>query len=177
MKIFVCCSARNEIPKKYLDSSANLLDNIFKYDNDLIFGADDTGIMKIAYDNAKKHKRVVYGVCPKNYKDDLNRLACDCEIISDDAIKRAKDAINLSDVVLILPGGIGTYTELFIALEAKRNHEYYGSIIIYNETKFFDDLLKIINKMYKEGFILNNKEPLFYIADNIESCLKYLTNY
>ena len=31
--------------------------------------------------------------------------------------------------------------------------------------------------MYKEGFILNNKEPLFYIANNIESCLKYLTNY
>ena len=71
MKIFVCCSARDDIKEEYLVTSANLLDKIFQDDNDLIFGADNTGIMKLAYNAAKKYQRLVYGVCPKNYIEDL----------------------------------------------------------------------------------------------------------
>lgn len=176
MKIFVCCSARDDIKEEYLVTSANLLDKIFQDDNDLIFGADNTGVMKLAYNAAKKYQRLVYGVCPKNYIEDFKKIKCDKEIISSSAISRAVDALSLCDVVLILPGGIGTYSELFIALEAKRNHEFNKPIIIYNVTDYFTDLLNIIKNMYEKKFIVSGKEELFVVARSEEECLNLLSD-
>ncbi len=49
MKIAVCCSSSNDIDKKYMQSSEILLEQVFKKDNDLVFGAMNNGIMGIAY--------------------------------------------------------------------------------------------------------------------------------
>ena len=48
MKIAVCCSSSNDIDEKYLESSQILLKHIFKQNNDLVFGATNSGIMGIA---------------------------------------------------------------------------------------------------------------------------------
>ena len=49
MNIAVCCSSSNDINRKYLESSKRLLQLIFKGNNNLVFGAMDSGIMGIAY--------------------------------------------------------------------------------------------------------------------------------
>ena len=164
MKVFVGCSSSDDISKKYLYYCKQLLIKIFK-NNDLVFGASQTGIMGIAYEEAKKNNQQVIGICPEVYKEDLNNISCDKEVLTKTISDRTDKLINESDLLLFLPGGIGTIYELFTAIESKRNHEFEKPIIIYNCKHYFDDLLVFLDKIYKEKFSNERTKFNYYVYD------------
>ena len=150
MNIAVFCSSSEEINERYIKSSRNVLESLFEKNNNLVFGTYSKGIMGISYRIAKKNKRKVIGISP-NEQDFLD-LKCDEKIITKSVNERTDNMIEKADILLFLPGGIGTIYELFTAIEKKRNNEYDKPIYIYNETGFFDDILQILDKIYKEKF-------------------------
>ena len=152
MKIAVCCSSINKIDKKYKEDSEKLLKEIFKAKNDLVFGAYNEGIMGISYKIAKENNRKVIGITPKIFKEDFKKMECDVEIITENIYSRTLALIENSDILLFLPGGIGTIYELMSAIESKRSKEFDKPIIIYNLEGFFDNLLEMLEKTYKENF-------------------------
>ena len=52
MKVFIGCSSRENIPDKYFNDCEKLLDELFKLNNDLVFGAYNKGLMALSYDKA-----------------------------------------------------------------------------------------------------------------------------
>lgn len=64
-----------------------------------------------------------------------------------------------ADKVLILPGGLGSYYDLFRAIKLEK------TIYLYNKEFFYTPIIKILYEMYMKGNI--NKAPSEYI--NIES--------
>lgn len=174
MKIFVGCSSKNEIPNKYKEDCAILFEKLFQR-NDLVFGAYDGGLMGISYNEALKNKREVIGICPDLYKEDFKTLQCTKEIITKNVSERIDKLILESDVCLFLPGGLGTINELFMALESKRSHEFDKPIIIYNCCGFFDDLLSFLNKIYEENFTMDYIKDSYYVSNNIDEIVDYIT--
>lgn len=141
MKMFIGCSSSEKIDKKYKDDCEKYLSEILK-NSDLVFGADRKGLMRIAYDIAKKNKRKVTGICPERYKEDFQKIDCDREITTKMVHERTLLLEKESDACIFLPGGIGTIYELFSLIESKRSHEFDKPIIIYNSNDYFNDLLK-----------------------------------
>jgi len=174
MKIAVCCASSDKIDKKYIESSNRLLDQIFKGDNDLVFGAMNNGIMGVAYRNAKKHNRSVTGIAPEIYKGDFKDLDCDIEIITKSVNERTEGLINNSDVLLFLPGGVGTIYEFMSAIELKRSNEFDKPIIVYNETGFFDEMLQMLNEVYQRDFTSQNVSLSYNIANEDKAVLDLL---
>lgn len=152
MKIAVCCTSIDNIDKIYKESAEKLLKEIFKNDNELVFGAYNKGIMGIAYKIAKENNRKVLGITPKIFKEDFKTMKCDLEIITENIFNRTFALIENSDILLFLPGGIGTIYELMSAIESKRSKEFDKPIIIYNINGFFDKLLEMLEKTYNEKF-------------------------
>ena len=130
MKIFVGCSASEDIPSKYRLDCNMLLDELFRNNNDLVFGACNSGIMSDAYMSALGHNRKIVGICPEAYVDDFKDLKCTTEITTKTVNDRTDGLIRESDVLLFLPGGFGSVYELFTAIESKRCHEPNREIII-----------------------------------------------
>lgn len=176
MKIAVCCSSINDIDNKYKESSRKLLEQIFKENHDLVFGAMDCGIMGIAYRTAKKFGRKVIGITPEIFKNDLKELECDTEIITKSINSRTEAMIDNSDALLFLPGGIGTLYELITSLEMKRSNEFDKPIIIYNETGFFDEMLVMLDRFYKENFTSENVRHKYKIINDWTEVVKLLDN-
>lgn len=166
MKIAVCCSSSNEINREYLETSKLSLERVFKRNNDLIFGAMDSGIMGVAYRVAKRNNRKVTGIAPEIYKDDFLNLECDEEILTKDVSDRTNALINNSDILMFFPGGVGTIYELMTAIEAKRSGEFDKPIIICNSTRFFDDTLKMLEKIYKERFTDGKVRYTYNVAND-----------
>lgn len=173
MKIFVGCSSKNEIPDKYKKDCEKLLEKIL-IDNDLIFGAYNSGLMGIAYHQALKNKREIIGICPDSYKDDFNDLKCSKEIITKNVSERIDKLILESDICLFLPGGIGTINELFLAIESKRSHEFDKPIVIYNSCGFYDELLLFLDKVYNESFTMEYIKDSYYVSSDIDDILDYI---
>lgn len=173
MKLFVCCSASKDILDKYMDDCTILLNEILK-DNDLVFGSCDTGIMGLSYEIAKKYNRSVTGICPEIYSSSFERLNCDVEVTTKDMLDSTIKIMNISDAIIVLPGGFGTLYELFIAIQCKICNEHNLPIIIYNSCGYYDNLLSFIDNMYKDKFASDSSKDKYYIANSVEEVVKYL---
>ena len=174
MKLFIGCSSSDYIEEKYNIECQNLLLDLFKDNNDLIFGASDTGIMGLSYRIAKNNNRKVIGICPEVYKEDFKKLKCDKEIITKTVGERTNDLIEQSDILIFLPGGVGTIYELLSAIESKRSHEYNKPIIIYNMYHYFDELLITLEKTYHENFTSLKVKENYVVFNNKKDILEYI---
>ena len=174
MKIFVGCSASNDIPSKYRKDCNMLLDELFKEENDLVFGACNTGIMSDAYMSALNNKRGIVGICPEAYVHDFKELNCTEELITKNVNERTDGLIKESEVLLFLPGGFGSVYELFTAIESKRCHEHDREIIIYNSEGFYDELLSFIEKIYNEQFAKEYVREYYFVSNNKKEIIDYI---
>lgn len=175
MKIFVGCSASEDIPGKYRLDCNMLLDELFRSNNDLVFGACNSGIMSDAYLSALRQERNIVGICPEAYVDDFKDLKCTTEITTKSVNDRTDGLINESDILLFLPGGFGSVYELFTAIESKRCHEHNRIILIYNSEGFYDQLLAFIEKIYSEKFAKEYVRDYYFVSDDKQEILDYIS--
>lgn len=176
MKLFIGCSSSNNIPTEYFDDCKVLLEELMK-ENDLVFGACNSGLMGLAYNTTLKANGNITGICPEAYKDDFKTLKCDTEITTKSVSERTDSVISSSDALIFLPGGIGTIYELFTAIESKRCHEFNKPIVIYNSNGYFDKLLEFMDKVYSEKFSGFKDKRNYLVTDSISSILYYINNY
>lgn len=173
MNIFIGCSASDYIDALYYDDTRKLL-NVLMKDNNLVFGACHSGLMGVAHDITKNFGNKVVGVCPSMYVNDFEELKCDKEIVSDSVSDRTAGLISNSDVLLFIPGGIGTVYELFTAIETKRCHEHDKPIIIYNSNGFYDKIIAFLEMLYTDKFAREKDRGHYYIANSREEVIDYI---
>ena len=176
MKLFIGCSSSNDIPTEYFNDCKVLLEELMK-ENDLVFGACNSGLMGLAYNTTLKANENITGICPEAYKDDFKTLKCDTEITTKSVSERTDTVISSSDALIFLPGGIGTIYELFTAIESKWCHEFNKPIVIYNSNGYFDKLLEFMDKVYSEKFSGFKDKRNYLVTDSISSILYYINNY
>lgn len=79
-----------------------------------------------------------------------------------------KSLIDYSDHMIFFKGNSGTLTELFHALDTKKNKEHNKSICILNINHQWDDLETLLKTL--------NLEDLYYIAHNTQNAIEYIEN-
>lgn len=176
MKLFVACSSSDDIPDIYFKDCKNLLDILLK-DHDLVFGVAHSGLMGLSYDIALDHHREITGICPEMYQEDFKKLKCSLELTTKNIEGRTHQLICMSDVLLFLPGGIGTIDELFAAIDQKRCHEFDKPIIIYNSNGYFNLLLEFMGKLYHEHFSPLIDQSSYFVSDSIPEIIEYINQY
>lgn len=82
-----------------------------------------------------------------------------------------KALLDWSDVAVFFKGGTGTLTELFHAIDTRKNREHRKPIIIVNIENQWDDLLKILEPLelgHLYHIVENPKEVIQIIQENIK---------
>lgn len=168
MRLFVGCSSKNGIDKKYLDNCSELVKSLADIpDIELVYGNDTGGMMGIAYREFSGRGRKVIAVSTEyHYKLDTKK-AYDEIIVTDTTTGRFEEIHKNSDVLLFLPGGLGTLAELFSAIEEHRI-EKGKKIILYNDNYFYTPIIEKLFKLHQEGFV--DEVPADYMI--IESDIK-----
>lgn len=80
---------------------------------------------------------------------------------------RQQKIISLADAFVVLPGGLGTAFELLEVLAKKHLGEKKVPIILVSH-EFWDDLLKMMEKQIKRGFMSEKFLENFKIVDSAE---------
>ena len=166
MNIFVGGSSRNNLKKIYYEEAKKLSKYLHNKNHNLIIGCD-MGIIKEVASSLSKNKVTIIEAKPyqeENYKYEMQLL---------DSIKERKNRIiEISDILIFLPGGIGSLDEIFTSIESKRANEHNKEIIIVNINNYYDNLIKMLDIMYKEHFA-DPIENLYIIKDSIEDLINY----
>ena len=172
MKIFIGSSSRNEINKEYLDLAEKVGKELKKYNYDLVFGAASTGMMgKIT-----KYFNNIYSYTVEKYAEDLKNINSKKEYILKTTFDRTKKMYKDANLLLLLPGGTGTLSELFGILEENRSVTNPKKYIIFNYNHYYDKALELIDNCIKNNFNSKDIKDYYEVVNNIEELIKLIEN-
>ncbi len=152
MKVFVAGSIEEHIEEKYLKEAKKYAEFLANKEYDLIFGAKNSGILKIVYETFRQKDRYIKAITIDRYKDDLKKVSADEEIVSANVHKQYKRFLE-ADLMLFMPGGCGTLSEFSFMLNAKRNNEVRCPLYLVNIDGYYDGIIRQIKTMYTEKYL------------------------
>ncbi|MGB5818223.1 MAG: TIGR00730 family Rossman fold protein [Saonia sp.] len=144
----------------------------------LVYGAARIGIMGKIAQGTLDHSGKVIGVIPdflklkEVYHTHLSEL-----IITTDMHERKLKMHELSDGIIMLPGGYGTLEEFFEMLTWAQLGLHQKPIGILNTAGFYNGLMIMLKTMVDQGFVKQENYNMILIDDSMEALLLKMRNY
>ncbi len=144
----------------------------------LVYGAGKTGLMGAVADGVLAAGGQVIGVVPRNLNSpalihaNLTRL----EVVDDIHTRKARMNA-LADALIALPGGYGTFDELFEALTWAQIGLQLKPIGLLNIRGYFNPVMAMIEHALAEKFIYPEHVELLRIADTPEQLIRSLEDF
>ena len=136
----------------------------------LINGAGSEGLMGATTDGCQQVGGKVLGIIPQwMIERGWLRQGLDKVITVDTMAERKQMFRDLSDAILVLPGGYGTMEELFETLTDKQMGHFLKPIVILNQDGFYDKLIQFPQFCHKEHFLRRASDlDLFTVINNVD---------
>lgn len=179
MKICVFGAASNEIDPKYMSECERLGEIMGKKGHDLVFGAGKNGMMGAAARGVKRAGGKVIGVIPNFFRvESIEQIYDECdELIYTETMSQRKAKMEeLADAFIVVPGGIGTFEELFEILTLKQLSRHTKPIVIYDVKGYYDKLEDFLQLAFEERFIRRDCRLLYEKCAAPEEALSYIEN-
>ncbi|MGN1328112.1 MAG: TIGR00730 family Rossman fold protein [Eubacterium sp.] len=177
MRLCIFGAASNEIDSKYISTVEDLAEKLAKRGHNLVFGAGGCGLMGAAARGFRKGGGNIIGVIPEFFKDaDIETIYNDCdELIYTDSMRERKAKMEeKADAFIIVPGGIGTFEEMFEVLTLKQLGRHNKPIVIYNIDGYYDAMETLLQRSVEEGFVRENCNYLYQYFTNDKDLIDYI---
>lgn len=177
MNICVFGAASSEIDDKYIKAVELMGETLAKSGHNLVFGAGGQGLMGAAARGFKKGNAKITGIIPEFFKEaDIEAIYEECdELIYTESMRERKAKMEeLADAFIIVPGGIGTFEELFEVLTLKQLGRHKKAIVIYNVDGYYDSMESMLDHSIEEHFVKENCKMLYSVFADLQSMIDYL---
>jgi uncharacterized protein (TIGR00730 family) len=92
-----------------------------------------------------------------------------------DNLSERKDAmLRESDILVALPGGVGTLDEVFHVMASASIGYHAKKVIFYNVNGFWDELIAFLNRLREQHFARRSWENFCLVANNYEELIEQL---
>ena len=176
--VCVYCGSSDKIKPQYLEAARVLGREIANRGLVLWFGAGSTGMMGEVADGALESGGEVIGVIPKLFNtpalahDKLTRM----EVVDSMHLRKQRLA-EQADAFIALPGGFGTFEELFEILTWAQIGIHQKPIGLLNTLQYFNLMLDMLDHALEEGFLYEEHRALFTFAHSPGNLLDTLINF
>lgn len=172
------CGSSKGNRTSYIDAARELGATLAARGVTLVYGGGNIGLMGEAADAALAAGGRVIGVIPGFLKDKEVAHAGLSELHVTQTMHERKALMeDLSGGFVALPGGFGTYDELFEMLTWAQLSVHGKPIGLLNVDGFFDPLLAMVRHGVNEGFIRESHLELFVVADNLTDLLDRMNSH
>jgi uncharacterized protein (TIGR00730 family) len=184
--VAVFCGSREGKSPKYAKAAREVGELIAANNMRLVYGAGGTGLMGTLARATLAGGGKVYGVSErivatfeKPIREILHRTAPNMQ-------KRKREFIDHSNAFIVLPGGWGTFDELFEVVVMKEivdRHRRYASrpaykedrpIAVINTDGYYDPAIKMIERGIKEGFMMKEDLRFFKVVKNPKEAFDFI---
>jgi hypothetical protein len=174
-RVTVYASSSNALADSYYDAAARLGTVLGAAGLEIVYGGGGVGLMRAMADNALAAGAHVHGVIPhflntvEHGHKNLSRL----EVV-EDMRERKHRMITDSHAVISLPGGSGTFEELFEVLTLKRLGLFLGPVVLVNTNAYFDRFIEFLQYSVHEHFMAERHLGMWSAVDEPEQVLEAL---
>ena len=152
--ICVYCGSADGVRQEYYQAAFAMGQALAHEHIRIIYGAGKTGLMGAVADGALQAGGEVVGIMPANLN--LPQLThtglTGLEVVENIQIRQARMNA-LADAFIALPGGYGTFDELFECLTWAQIGLHQKPIGLLNTLDYYDPLLALVQHALQEGFI------------------------
>jgi uncharacterized protein (TIGR00730 family) len=138
----------------------------------LIYGGGGFGLMGNVADTVLTHGGEVTGVIP-NFLAELevaHKTLTELHFV-ETMHERKFRMVSLAKGVIALPGGYGTFDELFEILAWRQLKLYDGPIAIINTAGYYDLMLQQLDRCVADGFLKPENRDLLIVTNTVDECL------
>lgn len=167
--VAVFCAASENIAPGYFEAAASVGRMLGHIGATLVYGGARFGLMEAVAKGAKEAGAHVVGVVPEILEQRGRVSALIDEKIPCRNLSDRKDImLAKSDVLVALPGGVGTLDEIFHVAAAATIGYHSKRVILYNVNGFWNRLLAALEELSEAGFVRAGLENIIVVANSIE---------
>jgi uncharacterized protein (TIGR00730 family) len=153
-RILVFCASSTSCEPHFHEAADQLGREIARAGHTLVYGGGAKGSMGAVADGALAEGGEVVGIIPRFMRElewaheGLAELT-----LVDDMQTRKRLMLETADAIVTLPGGSGTFEELFDAITSKRLGIFTHPIVILNQNGFYEPLFRLMESSVSERFM------------------------
>lgn len=176
-KIGVFCSSSDKMEAVYYEQTEMLGRWMGEKGKTLVYGGSRCGLMETIARSVKLGGGKVFGVVPRKViQNEMMSEHIDVVFHTDNLRDRKQWLIDESDIMIALPGSVGTLDEAFSAMAENTFGMHSKKIIFWNINGFWNDLFLMIDNLEGKGVVskpfcnfMLRAETLQQVIDFIES--------
>ena len=173
--VCVFCGSREGSNPQYKQAAIELGSLISKVNFRLVYGGGNVGLMGALALSAQNNDCEILGIIPQHLMEkEVGNLVLKNLIITKDMHERKNLMYNESDVILVLPGGVGTLDEFFEIITWAQLGLHKKCIILLNIDGFWEPLLNLLTHQVNCGFMDKSITKLFTIVRTPKEAIDYL---
>jgi uncharacterized protein (TIGR00730 family) len=177
-RICVYCGSNPGKSAEFLESARSLARALVQRDICLVYGGASVGIMGEIADNVLAGGGQVIGVIPQALADKEVSHAGLTELkIVDSMHERKAIMADISDGFIALPGGLGTFEEIFEVLTWAQLGFHKKPCALLNVKGYYDKLIQFLNHAVAEGFVANTHREMLLVQKEPHRLLKIMAAY
>ncbi|KTS34261.1 LOG family protein [Methylobacterium indicum] len=157
MRLCVFCGSSDGARPLYREAATALGRHFAEEGIELVYGGGKVGLMGAVADGALAAGGRVTGIMPKALveKETAHRGLTDLRVVASMHERKALMA-DLAEGFVALPGGLGTFEEMFEVWTWAQLGYHRKPLAVFNAGGFYDGLLGFLDSVVREGFV---REP------------------
>ena len=175
--IAVYCASSNKVRASFVTAAERLGELIAAEGKRLVYGDGGIGLMAAVARGALREGGEVVGVIPQFMVDQAwNNPDSTKTIITQTMHERKATICEISDAMVALPGGIGTFEELLECLTWKQLGLHHNPVVILNTEGYYDKLLACLDQMVEEQMMRPIHKDMYVVVSEPEEVLPAIMN-
>jgi uncharacterized protein (TIGR00730 family) len=144
----------------------------------LVYGGGSVGLMGVVADAALEAGGKVHGVIPAalDAKEIGHKRLTHKDVVGSMHERKARMEA-LSDAFIAMPGGIGTFEEIFEIWTWAQLGIHHKPLGFYNVAGFYDPLLAFLDQVTADGFVREHHRHMALTADRPGALLDQISAY
>src|SRR5215216_3355111 len=176
--ICVFCGSSDTVHEDYMSAARSLGRTLAERELRLIYGGGKTGLMGAVADGILEAGGEVVGVIiPSMNTIALAYVGLTKMDVVDGMHARKARMHELADGYIALPGGLGTFDELFETVTWAQTGAHEKPVGLFNIRSYYAPLLAAIDHAVQEGFVFQEHRDVLYCDSDPNGLLDRMSRY
>ena len=173
--VCVYCGSKPGVDPSYAALATEVGQWIGAHGGQLVYGGGRNGLMGIVAENTRAAGGRVVGIIPRALVErESAHEGCDELHVVETMHERKRMMMERADAFLALPGGIGTFEELFEAWTWRQLGYHDKPVGILNHQGYYDHLMNFMQQVVREDFMGSWQMQLVQVGAQAQPLLRDL---
>lgn len=177
MQVCVYCASSGRIHTDYFEATSHLAHLLVENNVKVVFGGGSSGLMGQLADSVLAAGGQIKGIMPQFMNEvEWGHQGVSDFIYTESMHERKAKFLEGTDALIALPGGPGTFEELFEAITLKKLAQFTKPIVILNTRGYFNAFHQLMQQAVDEQFMTDDLKYLYTMVDTPAEVIPAIQN-